>query len=199
MVVSSQPRRQRHKRYNARAEVWCNRCQQFRHADHFKRHPSRPHTYWSYCKDCTRIIDRERYARKTSTLEGAERVLAARYERKKRYQRRDRADRFKFLAESVDLLMRRGFTQADICRLTGISTGPFYAWRKREHMPSRNALRRIGIVVEATIHYPISDRRAKNNRYPHPDTDVIRQRIQDDLDRYPMRDSWKNRRKQATP
>ena len=37
---------------------------------------------WSYCRPCVREIDRERYRRKTSTIEGAMADLEKRYARK---------------------------------------------------------------------------------------------------------------------
>ena len=109
----------RHNRYNARGHVYCNHCEKYLPPETFKRHPSRPHTFWSYCKPCVRIKDRERYQKATSTIEGATRVLDSRLARKRRQRAAEQRERREYVVYAIHQLRLRGFTRAEVARLTG--------------------------------------------------------------------------------
>jgi transcriptional regulator with XRE-family HTH domain/predicted Fe-S protein YdhL (DUF1289 family) len=187
--------RDRHPRYNARGEVWCNRCDRYQGAENFKRHPSRPHTYWSYCKVCTRELDRERYARKTSTLEGAQAVLDSRLARNRRQRRAEFAERRKFLKESIQLLRRRGLTKAEIVRLTDTTHGNLLNWeRGATKRPTKAVCDRFAIVVRETAELPLGEP-IHRRRIPHPAMSELLARCLPKVRAIPLRDSWKNRRR----
>lgn len=180
----------RHQRYNARGEVWCNYCQRYRHADTFKPHPSRPGKLWTYCRECTREIDRIRYRAKVSTPEGRRAVMAGRVERHRRLRQREVKDRSKFVESAVDTLLRRGFTLSEVARLAGFSVGIIYGWRYGK-TPSLAAENRLAIVLRETAHLPIGDIPTFRRRKPHPELAFLIKRLAPQLEPYPMRDSWR--------
>jgi hypothetical protein len=184
----------RHPRYNARGEVWCNRCQQYLGAESFKRHPQRPHTYWSYCMPCTRIIDRERYARRTRDLDRAIAELERHNQRKRKRSAADFAARRRFLVESISLLRRRGLPKAEIVRLTDTSFGNLLKWERGErHRPTKAVCERFAIVVRETGDLPAGVPVARR-RLPHPAMGELLARCLPKVQAIPVRDTWKYRR-----
>lgn len=187
----------RHTRYNARGWVWCNRCQHYKPTEDFKPHPSRPGTLWSYCKPCVREIDRERYQRKTSTLEGAMADLEKRYERKKRQRTAERRERRQFVLHAIELLRRRGFTKAEIARLADTSLSSMWAWETKPERKITPAMeRRFGVLLRETGHLPLGEP-AFRRRLPHPEFEVIYQRVHRKVVAIPVRNAWKNGRRAA--
>jgi transcriptional regulator with XRE-family HTH domain len=185
----------RHPRYNARGEVWCNRCERYQHADNYRPHPNRPGTLWSYCKACTIQIDRERYHRKKRTPAGWEqqdRSIA----RKRERRAANRRDRRKFVKESMELLRRRGFTISEISRLTGISLTTIYQWPKGA-TPSPPAANRIQVVVLETGHLKAGAVPEFRRRRPHPELEQLMSRIAPQLERFVTRSRWRTPRHNA--
>jgi len=188
----------RHKRFNARGDVWCNYCQQYLPAHRFRfvSFPSLPKPkYWSYCKECTRLKDQERYRQSTSTLASAEQVLAKRYERKKRLQTKVRSERVQFIDDAIHLLRLRGFTYADICKLMGCANGTLIQWRKHIGLPTLNTERRFGCILLATSHIPAGDAPASYRRLPNPHLPGLIQQLAPELAKYPLRNGWINGRR----
>jgi DNA-binding transcriptional regulator YiaG len=182
----------RHPRYNARGDVWCNRCERYLGAENFKRHPNRPGTYWAYCKPCTREIDRERYAKRTSTIEGAIAELDRKNQRKQRLTKERMAERRKFLKESILLLRRRGLTKAEIVRLTDTTFGNLLKWERGEmQRPTEAICRRFGVVVRATHGFPLGEP-AHRRRLPHPAMAELLAICMPQIEAIPVRNSWKN-------
>ena len=196
------PAKRRHKRFNARGDVWCNKCQQYLPAHRFRfvSYPSMPKPkYWAYCNDCVRVIDRERYAKATSTLAGAERVLADRYKRKEKYRKHELADRAAFVDMALDTLQRRGFTYADICKLMGTSHGTLIQWREHRVRIVANVAKRFGVILLATAHIPTGERVIKGRRKANPHLPGLIAHLEPELARYPLRNAWSSgkRRKNA--
>ena len=193
---------QRHTRYNARGEIRCSRCERYLSADHFKRHPSRPGTWWSYCRECTRVLDRERYARKTSTLDGALADLEKRYARKERARKKTDEARTRFVRDGIRSLVARGLTKAEIARLRGTTYGSLLKWERRSirHTPGRRPitpnveervailLRHAAAILPTPGTVPVTPRR----RLPHPDYHHLLALCEPEMARYPLRNSWKN-------
>jgi hypothetical protein len=187
--------RDRHPRYNARGDVWCNRCQSYRGAEDFKRHPNRPHTFWAYCKPCTREIDRDRYAKRTSTLERAIADQERRLKRKQKQQRKVFAERRKFLQDSILLLRRRGLSKAEIVRLTDTSFGSLLKWERGEtKRPVEGVCRRFGVVVRATMGFPL-DEPVHRRRLPHPAMAELLAECLPQVQAIHVRNSWVNGRR----
>lgn len=185
----------RHPRYNARGEVWCNRCQQYLGAESFKRHPQRRHTYWSYCRPCTRIIDRERYARRTRDLDRALAELERHNQRKRTRSAADFAERRQFLADAIRILRRRGLTKAEIVRLTDTSFANLLKWERGErHRPTKAVCQRFSIVLRETADLPIGSELADRRRLPHPAMGELLARCLPKVQAIPVRDTWKYRR-----
>ncbi len=185
----------RHPRYNARGDVWCNRCQRYQGAENFKRHPSRPHTYWSYCKVCTREVDRARYAKKTSTLEGALEVLEDHNRSKRRRMQREFAGRRRFLVDSISLLRRRGLTKAEIVRLTDTTFGNLLKWERGECLkPTKAVCERFAIVVRESGALPAGEP-VYRRRLPHPAMGELLARCLPLVEAVPIRNAWKNGRR----
>jgi hypothetical protein len=201
----AQERRQRdakvrHSRYNARGDVWCNRCQRYLPSDSFKRHPTRTHTYWSYCKPCTREIDRERYARKFSNLETALMEQGRHNHRRRIRLAAQRRERLRNVQEMIRLLRARGLTKSEICRLGGFTMQSLLRWEVAK-VPSKrgispNVEKRLGILVSAAIRVlPLPNETGILNyrrRLPHPDLPHLEAMCRDELARYPLRNSWIN-------
>jgi len=186
----------RHSRFNAHGDIWCNRCEHYRDVTDFKRHPSRPGTYWSYCKPCTREIDRERYARRTSTLEGALADLEKRYQRKERQRQREFGARRRFLVESISLLRRRGLSKAEIARLTDTTFGNLLRWERGEcERPTKAVCDRFVVVVRETAHLPIGEPVRGHGRRPHPAMGELLARCLPQVEAIPVRNAWKNGRR----
>lgn len=160
----------RHHRYNARGHVWCNHCGKYLPPENFKLHPSRPGTYWSYCRPCVRILDRARYRKQTSTLEGALQMLEGRNDRKRRHRKAEQQERKEYVAYGIDQMRRRGFTKAEVSRLVGISWATMLKWadQKCDLYLMKPAELRIEVVLKAVLDLPVvgyQDRR----RLPHPE------------------------------
>ena len=184
----------RHTRYNARGHVWCNRCAKYLPPESFKRHPSRPHTFWSYCKPCVIQIDRDRYRKKVSTLEGATEVLEARYRRKQRQKREEIRERKSYCMHAIDQLRVRGFTVAEISRLTDIGHATLAKWadpRDKTRILEAGE-RRLEVVLRAALSMPrigYQDRR----RLPHPEFARIHALTHDEVQSYYLRNAWRKK------
>lgn len=186
-------RRVRHPRYNSRGDVWCNRCQRYRPSLDFKPHPSRPGKYWSYCKPCVRDIDRERYARRTATVAGAERELSKRYERKQRQRRKEDRERRRFVADSILLLRRRGLTKAEICKLADVSFGSLLDWERQARRVTPAVEDRFAVVLRETAYMPAQDAPVHRRRLPHPDLERLLTCCRPRVQAIPVRTRWKGR------
>jgi transcriptional regulator with XRE-family HTH domain/Pyruvate/2-oxoacid:ferredoxin oxidoreductase delta subunit len=190
--------RARHQRINARGDVRCNRCQAYRPREDFKPHPSREGVFWSYCKPCTREIDRERYAKRTSTLDGAIAELEKKYQRKQRMLARKRQNRIDFVRDAITQLRGRGLTKSEIARLVGCTVQSIYRWEAVTSWDdcriTENAEKRFGVVLAAAIEVlPPPNRNEIPNyrrRLPHPQLSQLLAMVAEDLERYPLRSSW---------
>jgi len=186
--------RERHLRINARGDVWCNRCRRYRGAEDFRRHPQRPNTWWAYCRECTREIDRTRYAKRTSTIEGATLELEKKQRRKDRLgRRRDRERRF-FVAESISLLRRRGFTKAEIVRLADVSFPSLLDWERQARRVTPAVVSRFSVLVQETSDYRGGEPPVRR-RLPHPDCAMLMERCRPLMLAHPVRSAWKNGRR----
>lgn len=181
----------RHKRYNARGEVWCNNCKTYQHADNFKRHPQRPHTFWTYCKPCVREIDRMRYRAKAKTPAGKE-SIRRRVERKRAQSHREMTERKAFIAKAIELLGRRGFTVSEIAKLAGVGLTNVYKWRAMKHRPTPAVEARFAIVLRETGHLPVGPERAFRRRSPHPELASLLERLAPQIAPHEVRSGWKN-------
>jgi DNA-binding transcriptional regulator YiaG len=184
-------RKIRHQRRNAHGDVWCNRCERYLPELSFREHPSRPGTLWSYCRACTREIDRERYARAMSDLESAERELERRNASKRRIARKRDTERRAFVADAIGILRRRGLTKMEVSRLTGTTIQSVLAWERKERKLSPQAAERFVIVLRETAHLPVQDRPAFRRRTPHPELDQLMARCRPQIAEYPtIRGRW---------
>jgi hypothetical protein len=182
----------RHERYNARGDVWCNNCKRYRPREEFKRHPLRPHTFWAYCKDCTRVLDRLRYRAKARTSEGKA-AQAARIERRRRSRESQQKSRAHFVQDAILLLRRRGLTKSEICRLAGVSFGNLLKWERREVRVSPNVASRMGVLLLETTGWPLVETPAYRRQSPHPRLDELVARCAEQVAQYPVRTRWANR------
>ncbi len=185
----------RRPRYNARGDVWCNRCERYLGAEEFKRHPSRPHTFWSYCKPCTRELDRERYTRKMMDFDRAMAENERHNHRKRKRVAKEMAERRKFLKESIDLLRRRGLSKAEIVRLTDTTFGNLLRWERGEvGRPTKAVCDRFAVVVRESAHLPIGEPEYRR-RLPHPALGELLARCLPKVQAIPVRSAWKNGRR----
>lgn len=180
----------RHKRRNARGDVWCNACRHYLTPAAFKRHPSRPHTFWAYCRACTREIDRARGRAKRRTAEGQEEQRRA-VARKARRRRAEQLERARFVAEAIALLLRRGFTKADICRLADVSWGSLLAWERAERRVTPAVAERFAILLRATSHVATGPEPCPRRRRPHPELPMLIERVAPLVAAHPVRSRWK--------
>lgn len=180
----------RHVRRDGRGNVWCNNCETYRHPANFKPHPCRPHTFWAYCKDCTREMDRIRSRVRARTPEGK---AAERARTKLRSQRRKAAhvERRRFVQEAITLLRRRGLTKADICRLAQVAIQSVLHWERGERQVTPNAAARFGVLLLETAHLPIAAEPAYRRRHPHPELPRLITRVSPQLAALPLRTRWK--------
>jgi hypothetical protein len=184
-------------RYNARGWVYCRHCQHYKHPDDFKRHPSRPGKLWSYCRDCVREIDRERYRRKTSTLAGAEEALEKRLARQHRQRKAERKERRSFVLHAIGLLRRRGFTKTEISRLADVSLTSVIEWEaKPERKITPAVAQRFEVLIRETAHLPFGEPVSRRRR-PHPHYDEVYARVHEHVTAIPVRNAWKYGRRAA--
>jgi hypothetical protein len=173
--------------------VHCNNCKQYRPTSDFKRHPSRPHTWWAYCKPCTRELDRLRYRASVATPDGKRRVMEGRNRRKRRQSAADFRERREFLSGAIELLLRRGLTLSAISRITDTSLANIYKWRaKAIKRPTKAVMARFEQLLLLTMDWPIGAP-AFRNRLPHPKEQELIARMAPTIAAYPVRASrWKD-------
>ena len=181
---------ERHARYNHRSDVWCNNCKHYLPAARFKRHPLRPHTYWAYCRECTRTLDRMRYRAKAKTAAGKA-AQSARIERRRRERQLDQAERRRFVRDAIALLRQRGLTKSDIGRIARVSIGSLLDWERAKRRPDPSIADRFAVLLRETADLPLGATPSYRRRKPHPDLEVLIARCAPDLDRYPIRTAWK--------
>lgn len=183
----------------ARGEVWCNNCARYLSAEEFKRHPQRPHTYWSYCKACVIEIDRMRYRAKAKTPAGQE-ATRRRGERHRRQMAAEYRARRMFVRDAIDTVRRRGFTISEVARLSGIAVPSLYAYLKDERRPIPAAASRMLLVLRATAHLPTGEAPPYRRQRPHPELAGLLERLAPEIARHPTRSAWvgdRQRRGQA--
>lgn len=186
---------ERHQRVNGRGEVWCNACKRYLPASEFRRHPARPHTWWSYCKPCVREIDRMRYRGSVATREGKRKVMDARTRRKRRQSAADFRERREFLAAAIELLRRRGLTATDQSVATQTTRENVYAWqRKQVHRPTMAVIARFEALLLLTIDWPQGEP-AYRRRAPHPELLELSDAMRPVIARHPVRNPWSGGRR----
>lgn len=185
----------RHKRRNARGDVWCNHCERYLRPDAFRfvQYPSMPAPkFWAYCIACTQEIDRDRYHRTKFRIDKA----AGAFERTKRKagrRKQEYRERTKFVTGAIDTLRRRGFTKSEVAKLARVSMTQLYGWNEGTQRPTPAIEARFGELLVATSRFPLGDRPVRR-RIPHPELAAILAAT-DGLDvRYPVRDRWRKQR-----
>lgn len=183
--------KRRNQRYNARGHVWCNRCSSYLPPENFKRHPSRPGTFWAYCKPCVREIDRERYARKTSTLEGATAVLDSRLHRKRRQMKAERRERKQYVVHALDQILLRGFTRAEVARLLDVSQPTLNKWLDPKDPTAllKAAEERVAVVWMAVMDLPRTGYQ-RGRRLPHSEYARIHAITREEVASHYLRNCW---------
>lgn len=181
----------RHNRINVRGHVWCNRCEKYLPPENFKIHPSRPHTFWSYCKPCVIELDRERYRRKVSTMEGALKDLEARQRRKHQQRKAQVRDRKEFVTFGLDQIRQRGFTRAEVGRLLDISPVTLGKWSdpKDKTQVLEAGERRIEVVLMAVSGLPRTGY-VNGRRLPHPEYQRVYATTRDEVESIYLRNAW---------
>jgi hypothetical protein len=180
---------ERHRRYNARGEVWCNHCKRYRSREDFKPHPSREGQFWSYCRDCTREIDRMRWRG-----ERRERTNRQRLVRQRKQQAARRTERIDLVANAIATLLRRGLTKSEICRLAGVTLTSLLAWERKERRVTTNVTGRFVLVLRETAHLPLGEPRPRHDRWhPHPELPALVERIAPKLVAFPLRSRWRGK------
>lgn len=189
------PKYHRMPRFNARGDAWCPHCQHYLPVTRFKPHPSRPGALWAYCRECTRIKDRRRYA--TAYLDDAKwAVECARHTAAKRARRaKEIAERREFVFKALDTLRHKGLAYTDIAELAGISLVTFSAWRRdprRKLSPAAAA--RIGAVLTAALDLPRQPTIVRNRRLDPALRAVLEERLAPVRPTFiPMRSRWRER------
>lgn len=178
-------------RYDARGHVWCFHCRQYLPALRFARHPYHEDKYWSYCRECTRWIDRHRARSIRGTEEHAE-ATDDRLRRKQKQNRKEQRERRNFVADAITLLGRRGLTRAEICRLCDVSFTSLIAWTKQTRKVTRNVEHRFGEILRLTHGFPLAAEPVHRRRLPHPEMPRLLSAMAPALERYPVRSSWVN-------
>lgn len=179
-------------RTNARGDVWCCNCETYLPPTRFRRHPSRPHRWWSYCRDCTKELDRFREKRRRGTE--AWRADTERRVRQKREQsRRERAQRRAFATEAIRLLRRRGFTKAEIARLARTAIQSVLAWEAGTRRVTPNAADRLGVLLRHTAAYRAGKEPEYRRRLPHPDLPWLLAATEAEMAALPLRSRWTGR------
>ncbi len=176
-------------RVNTRGDVWCFSCRQYLPSLRFRRHPSRP-AWWSYCRDCTRAIDRQR----TRCIPGTPEWRAAtegRVRRKRRQRARERRGRVFFVRDAILLLRRRGFTKTEVAKLAGVSLGSLLKWEGGETVPDPNVAERFVVVLRETGHLPAGPTPEARRRLPHPELPTLLARCGPLVAAFPVRSRWK--------
>lgn len=184
---------ERHQRYDAHGRVWCNRCRRYLPPTEFRRHPQRPHTYWSYCKPCTREIDRIRHFRKHE--DPVNRIADNERHNELRRKRRDEEfrQRREELVSCINRLLRKGLTRQEICRLAGISAGNLISYlEKATRRPDPNTVERVAALDRLTLGWPKGEQ-CFRRRTPHPRLPELEAAMDQVRDAYPRRDIWRNR------
>jgi len=180
----------RHVRINARGDVWCNHCQRYLPTCSFRRHPSRPHTWWAYCVDCTRELDRLRWRGERRARHNAESP-----NRRRRRRASERSERRAFVAGAILTLRRRGLTKTDVSRLTGVSLGSILAAEQGGGRwgPTPHTAARFVVALRATAHLPTGAEPAYRRRLPLPGLAELVARVRPLMDAYPVRSRWRGR------
>lgn len=178
---------ERHPRINGRGEVWCNNCRQYRPTSDFRRHPQRPHTWWAYCKPCTRELDRLRWRGDRRQRLNTQRIANQRRKRQVAF-----AERRRFLADTIDLLLRRGLTISEIGRLTGIGLSNIYKYQASEtRRPTEAVTARFEQLLRLTMDWPLGEP-ARRRRIPHPEIPALTAAMASTIAAHPVRSSWKD-------
>jgi transcriptional regulator with XRE-family HTH domain len=180
----------RHRRYDARGNVWCNNCKRYLSRENFKRHPQRPHTFWSYCKECTRALDRLR-ARNIRGTEQWEQNTRRRVSQKRQQRSQEHAERQRFVQDAITLLRRRGLTKAEICRVADVSFGSLLAWERGERRILPNVAARFGDLLLTTADWLLAEEATYRRRLPHPRLPELFERMAPRIEQLPVRSRWK--------
>jgi hypothetical protein len=161
----------RHQRRNARGDYWCNNCRRYRDGDAFRDHPSpgREGTKWAYCRDCERELDRIKYRMAVATPDGRAQVREARNAAKRRRSLHLARDRRETIALAIRVVLDRGLTKAEICRLVDCTIQCLIGWERGEvRFPAARFVNRLLALMQATKHLP-AGHPAPGRRTPHPD------------------------------
>lgn len=187
------PKYRRMVRFNARGDAWCPGCRHYLPVTRFRPHPSRPGALWAYCVDCTRIKDRERYA-KTYLDDARWEAECARHTAAKRARRaKEIAERREFVVKALDTLRRKGLAYVDIAELAGVHHQSFIVWRNLpERKISPAAAARIGTVLGAALDLPLGEYLPRGRRADPAVMAVLRQRCLPAVATLkPMRSRWR--------
>lgn len=179
----------RRQRRNARGDVWCNHCQRYLPPGRFAPRPRRPHTFWAYCRECTRALDRLRARNIRGTPEQRAHVAQS-VARKRRRRHAAQRERARFVQDAIAILRRRGLTKTDICRLAQVTFASLLRW-ERGGKPDPNTAARFGVLLVETAHLPNGPTPAYRRRRPHPEAERLAARVVPQLAALPVRSRWK--------
>lgn len=171
-------------RFDGHGRVRCSACERYLDPGEFGYPPSLKGRPTAYCHGCQRGIDRMRWR-------GERRERGNR--RRSALQRREycegRRSRLATVQGAILTLRRRGFTKAEIVKLTDSSFGNLLKWEAGEAIPTRGIVRRFLVVLAETRHFPLGEP-VYRRRLPHPELAGLLERIGPKVSAIPVRSRW---------
>lgn len=187
---AGKPNRRMPKR-NSRGEVWCPACRQYRHSDHFRPHPLRAGSFWSYCTDCDRKLGREAYRFEMARPGAREKQRARDRESQRRRRAQRMGERRQMVWLAMQTLQRRGLTKAEISRVTGINENTLHKWERAAVLPKVGGAERIRVLLLLTADWPVGERKWKKQVHGPGFAALLEAWPAAVADLPPMRSKWK--------
>jgi DNA-binding transcriptional regulator YiaG len=169
----------------------CLQCDRWQERRHFATPPSRRGLPWPYCRECVRVIDRQRARSIRGTPEWtADMERRARQKRAQRTQ--EHAERREFVRVGILMLRRRGLTKSEVARVCDLSLSNLLRWERGQVVPDPNVARRVGELLLLTADWTLASEPTFRRRLPHPALPELAAGMCAVVERYPVRSRWRD-------
>lgn len=120
-----------------------------------------------------------------------EKANADRVAAKRREQQGRRAEQGSLVRGAILTIRRRGLTKSEIVRLVDTSFTSLLNWERGEQTPTTQIVERFIALLRETSYLPLGDEPEFRRRLPHPDFEMLMERMQPKVIAFPVRSRWK--------